>query len=120
MASGIARMSMAATAGVGLLLILYLSAMRYDRAIMLIPTWLLIIAWLATGWLTITGQIHNDIIQPALGGGLVLVVLLIGFTVMQHASPAMAVSAAGSCPTWSAALWRWREPAMRSGLGRCA
>ncbi|WP_062221989.1 EAL domain-containing protein [Aureimonas sp. D3] len=85
MASGIARMSMAATAGVGLLLILYLSAMRYDRAIMLIPTWLLIIAWLATGWLTITGQIHNDIIQPALGGGLVLVVLLIGFTVMQHA-----------------------------------
>jgi PAS domain S-box-containing protein len=37
------------------------------------------------GWLTITGKLDNDIIQPALGGGLVLIVLLIGFTVMQHA-----------------------------------
>ncbi|WP_062203093.1 EAL domain-containing protein [Aureimonas sp. AU12] len=85
MASGIARMSMAATAGIGLCLILSLSAVRYDRAIMLIPTWLLIIVWLAAAWLTVTGRIDNDIIQPALGGGLVLIVLLIGFTVMQHA-----------------------------------
>ncbi|WP_182084664.1 EAL domain-containing protein [Aureimonas sp. ME7] len=85
LAAGIARMSMAATAGIGLLLILYLSVMRYDRAIMLIPTWLLIIVWLGAAWATVGGRIDNDIIQPALGGGLVLIVLLIGFTVMQHA-----------------------------------
>ncbi|RIY03403.1 EAL domain-containing protein [Aureimonas flava] len=85
MAAGIARMSMTAAAGFGLILILYLSAMRFDRAIMLIPTWLLIVVWIAAGWLTVTGRIDNDIIQPALGGGLVLIVLLIGFTVMQHA-----------------------------------
>ena len=35
--------------------------------------------------MAVTGSLDNDIIQPALGGGLVLVVLLIGFTVMQHA-----------------------------------
>ena len=32
-----------------------------------------------------TGNLVNDVVQPALAGGLVLIVLLIGFTVMQHA-----------------------------------
>ena len=31
-----------------------------------------------------TGQLANDIAQPALGGALVLIVLLMGFTVVQH------------------------------------
>ena len=35
--------------------------------------------------LTVTGSVTNDIIGPALLGGLVLIVMLIGFTVMQHA-----------------------------------
>ena len=84
-ASGIARLSLALTGTVGILLIVYLGINRYDRAILLVPTWVLLLVWLFGGWLTITGQLDNDIIQPALGGGLVLIVLLIGFTVMQHA-----------------------------------
>ncbi|MGH6760466.1 MAG: EAL domain-containing protein [Phyllobacterium sp.] len=84
-ASGIARFSFALTAIAGVVLIGYFSLRGYDRAIMLIPTWLLILIWLAGSWLTVTGLLDNDIIQPALGGGLVLIVLLIGFTVMQHA-----------------------------------
>jgi diguanylate cyclase (GGDEF)-like protein len=84
-AAGLARISLVATAVVGLGLILYLSWLGFDRAIMLIPTWCLVIVWLVGGWLTVTGRISNDVIQPALGGGLVLIVLLIGFTVMQHA-----------------------------------
>ncbi|KQT88536.1 diguanylate cyclase [Aurantimonas sp. Leaf443] len=84
-ASGLARFSMVGTAGVGLLLIAVFAAQRFDRAIMLVPTWCLIALWLLAGWMTVTGRITNDIIQPALGGGLVLIVLLIGFTVMQHA-----------------------------------
>ncbi|GEO84182.1 MULTISPECIES: EAL domain-containing protein [Alphaproteobacteria] len=84
-AAGIARLSFALTGTVGIALIFYLGFNRYDRAILLIPTWALIIVWLFGGWLTVTGQLDNDIIQPALGGGLVLIVLLIGFTVMQHA-----------------------------------
>ncbi|HEV7435817.1 MAG TPA: EAL domain-containing protein [Pseudorhizobium sp.] len=84
-ASGVARLSFALTATCGILLIIYLGLSRYDRAILLVPTWALILVWLFGGWLTVTGQLDNDIIQPALGGGLVLIVLLIGFTVMQHA-----------------------------------
>ncbi len=84
-AAGIARFSFALTAVAGLVLILGLSLKKFDRAIMLIPTWLLILIWLAGGWLTVSGKLSNDIIQPALGGGLVLIVLLISFTIMQHA-----------------------------------
>jgi diguanylate cyclase (GGDEF)-like protein/PAS domain S-box-containing protein len=84
-ATGIARFSFAATVIAGTGLIAYLCINRFDRAIMLIPTWVLIICWLFGAWLTVTGQLANDIVQPALGGGLVLIVLLIGFTVMQHA-----------------------------------
>ncbi|WP_377295867.1 EAL domain-containing protein [Rhizobium sp. SGZ-381] len=84
-ASGIARISLALTATAGILLIIYLGLNRFDRAILLVPTWALILVWLFGGWMTVTGKLDNDIIQPALGGGLVLIVLLIGFTVMQHA-----------------------------------
>lgn len=84
-ATGIARFSFALTVIAGTGLIAYLGVNRFDRAIMLIPTWVLIICWLFGAWLTVTGQLANDIVQPALGGGLVLIVLLIGFTVMQHA-----------------------------------
>ncbi len=84
-ASGIARMSMVGIVGVGAILILILSVKGYDRAVMLMPTWALICAWLTAAAMTVEGRIDNDIIQSALGGGLVLIVLLFGFTVMQHA-----------------------------------
>ncbi|WP_238180300.1 putative bifunctional diguanylate cyclase/phosphodiesterase, partial [Methylobacterium haplocladii] len=85
-AAGVARISIAAVAGVGLLLILYLAVHNgYDRAILLIPTWLLLLFWVVAAAFTVTGQIGSDLVQPALIGGLVLIVMLIGFTVMQHA-----------------------------------
>ena len=84
-AAGIARISFALTAVVGILLIVYLGFRGYDRAVMLVPSWLMILAWLGGAWLTVNGMLNNDIVQPALGGGLVLIILLIGFTVMQHA-----------------------------------
>ncbi len=84
-AAGIARLSFAATAIIGIGLIAYLAANGYDRAIMLIPSWLMVLVWLAGSWLAVTGMLNNDIVQPALGGGLILIILLIGFTVMQHA-----------------------------------
>lgn len=84
-AAGIARMSFGLTAVLGVVLIGYLSIRGYDRAIMLIPTWLLIVFWLCGAYVCVTGKLDNDIVQPALTGGLVLIVLLIAFTVMQHA-----------------------------------
>jgi diguanylate cyclase (GGDEF)-like protein/PAS domain S-box-containing protein len=84
-ASGIARMSLAGIAAFGLALVIYLSFHGYDRAVLLIPTWLLLMVWTIAAGLAVTGAVTNDIIGPALLGGLVLIVMLIGFTVMQHA-----------------------------------
>ena len=84
-AAGTARVSFAATAVVGLGLIILLGFRGYDRAIMLVPSWVMVLAWLTAAWMAITGILNNDIVQPALGGGLVLIILLIGFTVIQHA-----------------------------------
>jgi diguanylate cyclase (GGDEF)-like protein/PAS domain S-box-containing protein len=84
-AAGTARLSFAATAVVGLGLIILLGLRGYDRAIMLVPSWVMVLTWLAASWMAITGVLDNDIVQPALGGGLILIILLIGFTVIQHA-----------------------------------
>ena len=84
-AAGIARISFATTAVVGIFLIVLLGFRGYDRAIMLVPSWLMVLVWLVGAWMAITGLLDNDIVQPALGGGLILIILLIGFTVMQHA-----------------------------------
>ncbi len=84
-ASGIARLSLVAVALLGFALVIYLSLHRFDRAVLLIPTWFLLVVWVITAALTVTGFVTNDIVGPALLGGLVLIVMLIGFTVMQHA-----------------------------------
>jgi diguanylate cyclase (GGDEF)-like protein/PAS domain S-box-containing protein len=84
-ASGVARISIAAVAGIGFVLVIHLATHGYDRAVMLVPTWLLLIAWVAAASFTVMGQLPTDIAPPALIGGLVLIVMLIGFTVMQHA-----------------------------------
>ncbi len=84
-ASGIARVSLALIAVAGLGLVVYLATHGFDRAVLLIPTWLLLVTWVFAASLAVTGIVTNDIIAPALLGGLVLIVMLIGFTVMQHA-----------------------------------
>ena len=84
-ASGIARISLFLIAVLGFVLVVYLSTHHFDRAVMLIPTWLLLVVWVFGAALTVLGYLTNDIVAPALLGGLVLIVMLIGFTVMQHA-----------------------------------
>jgi diguanylate cyclase (GGDEF)-like protein/PAS domain S-box-containing protein len=84
-ASGIARLSLLFVAVLGLALVIYLATHGYDRAVLLIPTWLLLTVWVVASGATIGGFVTNDIVAPALLGGLVLIVMLIGFTVMQHA-----------------------------------
>jgi len=84
-ASGIARISLFLVAVLGFGLVIYLATHNFDRAVMLIPTWLLLVIWVIGAALTVLGLVTNDIVGPALLGGLVLIVMLIGFTVMQHA-----------------------------------
>ncbi|MHB2166982.1 putative bifunctional diguanylate cyclase/phosphodiesterase [Alsobacter sp. R-9] len=84
-ASGVARISIAVVAAVGFVLVIYLSTHGYDRAVLITPTWFLLLAWVIAAAFTIAGEIANDVVSPALLGALVLIVMLIGFTVMQHA-----------------------------------
>ena len=84
-AAGIARISLLAIAFLGFGLVVYLSYYGFDRAVLLIPSWLLFLVWVIAAAFAVTGTITNDIVGPALLGGLVLIVMLIGFTVMQHA-----------------------------------
>ncbi|MDB5557136.1 MAG: sensor phosphodiesterase [Enterovirga sp.] len=105
-AAGVARTSIAVLAVVGLILIVHLALHGFDRAIMLIPTWLLLVAWVGAASLTIMGRLGTDLVQPALIGGLVLIVMLIGFTVMQHAftSGPMAAGMSGDAERRALAL----------------
>lgn len=84
-AAGIARLSLAGVAVAGLLVVIWLSQHGYDRAVLIIPTWLLLVVWVVMAGMTVAGVVTNDLVAPALSGGLVLIVMLIGFTVMQHA-----------------------------------
>jgi diguanylate cyclase (GGDEF)-like protein/PAS domain S-box-containing protein len=84
-AAGVARIAIGVAAAIGLVLIAYLATLGYDRAIMLVPTWVLLLAWVGAAAIAAYGRLANDITSPALLGGLVLIVMLIGFTVVQHA-----------------------------------
>jgi diguanylate cyclase (GGDEF)-like protein/PAS domain S-box-containing protein len=84
-AAGVARIAIAVAAAIGLVLIAYLATLGYDRAVMLVPTWMLMLAWVGAASIAVYGRLANEITTPALLGGLVLLVMLIGFTVVQHA-----------------------------------
>ncbi len=84
-ASTVARLVLALLGLTGFFLILLLALRGYDRAVLLVPTWIIYIAWLFYAWLVVSGQVSNDVAQPAVAGGLVLTVMLLGFTSVQHA-----------------------------------
>ena len=84
-AAGVARISLATIAAVGFILVLYLATHGVERAVMLIPTWLLLVVWVCAAGFTVNGSLSNDLASPTLLGGLVLLVMLIGFTIMQSA-----------------------------------
>ena len=92
-AAGVARISIATVAAIGFLLILSMAARGSERAVMLIPTWFLLVVWVVAAGAAALGGLTNDIAAPGLIGGLVLIVMLIGFTIMQSAFAA--VGAAG-------------------------
>src|SRR5271155_394124 len=109
-AAGVARISIASVAGIGLLLILSLAVSGSDRAVMLIPTWFLLVVWVFAAGATAMGQITNDLASPGLIGGLVLIVMLIGFTIMQSA-----FSGGGTLRAGGGRAGRRRPPVDRCG-----
>jgi len=85
LAATFARLSCVAIAGVGAALTLFLAMRGQDRALSLVPTWMLLLVWLFGAGVTFTGRLSGDIVVFGLTAGLVLIVVLIGFTVTQYA-----------------------------------
>lgn len=103
-AAGIARMGIALVTVLGTGLLIALAVQRSDRAINLVPTWTLFMIWGGAALLMITGRLNNEIAAPALLGALVLLVMLIGFTVMQHAFAGAGMAAGVTTDTERKAL----------------
>ena len=117
LAATFARMSFLGIGGAGAIFTLFLAVRGQDRALSLIPTWLLFLVWIFAAGVVLTGRMTGDVAVSGLVSGLVLIVVLIGFTVTQFAfrsleplygaTPtetqvrALAVDGAG------AAVWEW-------------
>jgi len=135
LASTFARMSFLVIGSVGGAFALFLAVRGQDRALSLIPTWILFLIWIFGAAMVLTGRISGDAAVQGLVAGLVLILILIGFTVTQFAfrsleplfgaAPselqlrALAVDGAGS------AVWEWNarrdevkvSPAIEAALG---
>ena len=85
LAATVARLSLALIGGLGLLLILVLALRGLDRALALMPTWILYLVWLFGAAVTLTGRMSGEFAISGLVAGLVLILVLIGFTVTQYA-----------------------------------
>lgn len=85
LASTFARLSFLLIGGAGALFTLFLAARGQDRALSLIPTWVLFLVWIFAAAMALSGRLAGDVVVSGLVAGLVLVVILMGFTVTQFA-----------------------------------
>lgn len=85
LAATVARMTLPMIGALGGLIILFLALRGLDRALALVPTWILFLVWLFGAGVTLTGRLGGDVAISGLVSGLVLITLLIGFTVTQFA-----------------------------------
>jgi diguanylate cyclase (GGDEF)-like protein/PAS domain S-box-containing protein len=117
LAATFVRLSSILIGTTGAAVTLFLALRGQDRALSLVPTWMLFLVWLFGAGATLSGRLAGDFVTLGLIAGLVLIVVLIGFTVTQYAfrsiEPAygtqvgeqqlrsLAVDGAG------AAVWEW-------------
>lgn len=117
LAATFARFSFFLIGGIGGLVTLYLAIRGQDRAMHLLPPWILFLVWIFLAGVVLTGRLSGDIFVSALIGGLVLILLLIGFVVTQFAFRSLE-PLAGLAPTDSqlraiavdgarSAVWEW-------------
>jgi len=117
LAATFARLSFVSIGVIGAVFTLYLAVRGQDRALSLVPTWVLFLVWIFAAGMTLTGRLSGDVVVASLIAGLVLVVILMGFTVTQFAfrsldpvyagapadmqSRSLAIAGSGS------SLWEW-------------
>ncbi len=85
LAATIARLSLPVIGLLGTATMLYLALRGLDRALALIPTWIMFLVWMLGAGTALTGRLAGDFVTSGLVAGLVLIVVLIGFTVTQFA-----------------------------------
>ncbi|MEQ1614438.1 MAG: EAL domain-containing protein, partial [Hyphomicrobiaceae bacterium] len=118
LAATFARLSFLAIGVIGGLVIMFLALRGQDRALALVPTWLLLLVWVFAAAVLLTGRIAGEIAVSGLVAGLVLLVLLIGFTVTQFAfrsldpqygaTPDELQLRSDAIESAGAATWEWR------------
>ncbi len=85
LASGLARASFLLIGGIGTPLIIFLAVRGQERALSIVPTWLLLLVWIFAAAMVVTGKLTGDVVVSGLVSGLVLLLVLLGFTVTQYA-----------------------------------
>jgi diguanylate cyclase (GGDEF)-like protein/PAS domain S-box-containing protein len=85
LAATFARVSFGFIGLIGSGLVIYLSLRGQDRALSLVPTWMLFNIWIFAAGMVLSGRLTNEMAASSLVAGLVLILLLIGFTVTQYA-----------------------------------
>ncbi len=85
LAATFARLSFVFIGLTGTGLIAFLALRGQDRALSLVPTWILFLVWLFAAGVILTGKLSGEVVVFGLISGLVLIVLSIGFTVTQYA-----------------------------------
>lgn len=117
LAATFARLSFVVIAVVGAFFTLFLALRGQDRAMSLIPTWMLFCVWVFAAGVLLIGKLSGDMAVSGLVAFLVLILISIGFTITQFAfrsveplygaapnelqQRALAVDGAG------AAVWLW-------------
>ncbi len=85
LAATFARLSFLGIGAIGAIFTVFLAARGQDRALSLVPTWVLFLVWIFAAGMTLSGRLSGDVVVASLVAGLVLVVILMGFTVTQFA-----------------------------------
>jgi diguanylate cyclase (GGDEF)-like protein/PAS domain S-box-containing protein len=85
MTAAFARLSFVPIAFIGSGLIAFLALRGQERALSLVPSWMLFMVWLFAASVTVTGKVAGDIVVSSLSAGLVVFLMLIGVTVTQYA-----------------------------------
>jgi diguanylate cyclase (GGDEF)-like protein/PAS domain S-box-containing protein len=85
LAATFARLGLVGVLGFSAFVTLFLALRGQDRALAIIPTWVLFGVWTFAAGLIYAGRLQSDVVVNGVTAGLVIIVMIIAFTVTQFA-----------------------------------